>query len=87
MAKGSVMVFDAGPNLLVQPQLTYTVKDTVDLCPGDCGADKERIATIPMSQWEATGISGDVPFFVDFAAPAHLTLPFTIPKPAAPKGP
>jgi hypothetical protein len=71
----------------VQPFLTYTVKDTIDLCPGDCGAKKEQIATIPMSQWEATGISGDVPFFVDFPAPPVSTLPFSIPKPGAPKGP
>jgi hypothetical protein len=44
-------------------------------------------ATIPMSQWEATGISGDVPFTVDFPAPPLLTLPFNIPKPAAPPVP
>jgi len=87
IAKGSVFVFDAGSSLLVHPFLTYTVKDTIDLCPGDCGAKKEQIATIPMSQWEATGISGDVPFFVSFPAPPLLTLPFAIPKPGAPKVP
>ena len=83
IAKGDVTVFDAGANLMAMPNLSYTVKDTIDLCPGDCGAGKERIATIPMSQWEATGISGDVPFTVDFLAPTGPT-PLIIPKPSAP---
>jgi hypothetical protein len=87
IAKGTVTVFDTGANLMIIPNLSYTVKDTIDLCPGDCGAEKEQIATIPMSQWEATGISGDVPFTVDFPAPPLLTLPFNIPKPAAPPVP
>jgi hypothetical protein len=85
IAKGSVTIFDTGKDLMVMPDINYTVKDTVDLCPGNCGSSKEQIATIPMSVWEATGISGDVPFTVDFPAPALLQLPFTIPKPAAPK--
>jgi len=38
--------------------------------PGDCGTWAEQIATVPLSQFEATGISGDVPFTVDFPAPA-----------------
>lgn len=83
IAKGDVTVMDAGASLVVFPHLNYTVKDTIDLCPGDCGADKERIATISMSQWEATGISGDLPFTVDFPALSPLFLPFIIPKPAA----
>ena len=79
IAKGNVTVSDAGGgSLTVTPNLTYTVNDTIDFCPGDCGAKKERIATIPMSRWEATGISGDVPFTVDFPA---TTAPFTIPPP------
>jgi hypothetical protein len=88
IVKGDVSVTDAGGgSLMVVPKLNYTVKDTIDFCPGDCGAKKERIATIPMSRWEATGISGDVPFTVDFPG---ITVPFTIPAPApapAPKKP
>ncbi|HVZ42153.1 MAG TPA: DUF4157 domain-containing protein [Candidatus Kapabacteria bacterium] len=77
IAKGMVLVLNPGRgDLTVIPSISYTVKDTVDLCPGDCGAKKEQIATIPMSQWEATGISGDVPYTVDFPAAA---LPFTVP--------
>jgi hypothetical protein len=87
IAKGDVMVSDIGANLVVVPNLRYTVKDTVDLCPGDCGKGLERKATIPMSQWEATGISGDVPFIVDFPAPPQFALLFNIPKPAAPAAP
>jgi hypothetical protein len=79
IAKGSVTVLDAGANLVTIPNLRYTVKDTIDLCPGNCGAAIEQKATIPMSQWEATGISGDVPFTVDFPG---FALPFHIPKPA-----
>jgi hypothetical protein len=87
IAKGEVEVMDAGASLVVLPHLSYTVKDTVDLCPGNCGAKREQTATIPMSRWEATGISGDVPFIVDFPAPALLGLPYSIPKPAAPVAP
>jgi hypothetical protein len=63
--------------LTVFPFFHYTVKDTIDLCPGNCGADMEQIATIPMSMMEASGISGDVPFTVKFpsmpVAPVTLT--------------
>jgi len=88
IVKGDVTITDAGGgSLMVVPNINYTVRDTIDFCPGDCGAKKERIATIPMSRWEATGISGDVPFTVDFPA---ITVPFTIPPTApapAPKKP
>jgi hypothetical protein len=49
-----------------QPVIHYTVKDTIDLCPGNCGTELEQLATVPMSQFEATGISGDIPFTVNF---------------------
>ena len=51
----------------VQPTIEYTVKDTIDLCPGDCGTTTEQMATVPLSQFEATGIAGDVPFTVTFS--------------------
>jgi cytochrome c2 len=50
----------------VQPIIEYKVKDTIDLCPGNCGSAVEQFATVPLSQFEATGIAGDVPFIVDF---------------------
>jgi hypothetical protein len=62
----------------VTPQLNFTVLDTLDLCPGNCGASIEQIATVPMSRWEATGIAGDVPYTVHFAPPAGLTAPFDV---------
>lgn len=66
-------------DLTVTPDITYSVKDTIDLCPGDCGTPLEQIATVPLSQFEATGISGDVPFTVDFPAP--VLDPFTVSVP------
>jgi Domain of unknown function (DUF4157) len=66
--------------LTVTPTINYTVKDTIDLCPGGCGTQLEQFATVPLSQFEATGISGDVPFIVDFPAPSLD--PFIIPTPA-----
>jgi hypothetical protein len=83
IAKGDVTVYDAGANLIVLPQLSFTVKDTIDLCPGNCGTEREQAATVPMSRWEATGISGDVPFTVDFIAPFDPA-PMYIPKPPHP---
>jgi hypothetical protein len=71
-----------GPEVMVTPAITYQVKDTIDLCPGDCGTPLEQFATIPLSQFEATGISGDIPFTVEFPAPPMT--PFTI---SAPEGP
>jgi hypothetical protein len=62
---------NADDTLGVVPSLDFTVQDTIDLCPGNCGAPKEQLATVPMSRWEATGISGDVPFTVKFPAPAR----------------
>jgi hypothetical protein len=70
-----------GGGLSVMPDIHYTVKDTIDLCPGDCGTSLEQLATVPLSQFEATGISGDVPFTVDFPA---LNFPFNVAGPAAP---
>ena len=64
--------------LTVTPDIKFTVKDTVDLCPGFCGGVPEQVATIPLSRFEATGLTGDVPFIVEFDAPAGEQLPFTI---------
>ena len=82
-ARGTVeLTRKLGPEIHLIPSIAYLVKDTIDLCPGDCGAPLEQIATVPLSQFEATGISGDVPFWVEFPAPS--TGSFTI---RAPEGP
>ncbi|NHN27101.1 DUF4157 domain-containing protein [Flavobacterium jejuense] len=79
LVTGSIIVIKNSSNsLTVIPLINYQVKDTIDLCPGNCGSSREQIATVPMSQFEATGISGDVPFTIDFpsnALPFTLTLP------------
>jgi hypothetical protein len=69
-AGGYAEAVRTGDNITVTPKIEYTVKDTIDLCPGDCGTILEQIATVPLSQFEATGISGDVPFTVEFPAPS-----------------
>src|SRR5690606_38435600 len=53
----------------VIPSLWFIVEDTIDLCPGNCGMGKEQLATIPMSRFEATGLTGDVPILILFEAP------------------
>ncbi len=65
-----------------EPSIVFTVKDTIDLCPADCGTSLEQIATVPISQFEATGISGDVPFTVEFPAPPDQLQPFTLGTPS-----
>jgi Domain of unknown function (DUF4157) len=81
LAKGSVTVVrDPRGDIFVYPIINYTVKDTIDLCPGDCGTKAEQVATVPISQFEATGISGDVPFTVEFTnAPPFFTIPASSP--------
>jgi Domain of unknown function (DUF4157) len=54
----------------VAPRLTYHVVDTVDFCPGNPGGFFAEFLTLPMSRWEASGISGDVTFELDFPAPS-----------------
>ncbi|UWZ81736.1 eCIS core domain-containing protein [Occallatibacter riparius] len=52
--------------LLLTPSLTFTVVDTIDFCPGNCGGFPGTMLTVPLSRWEASSISGDVPFTVVF---------------------
>ena len=88
LAGGTVdFVTNADGSMTVTANIQYTVHDTVDLCPGNCGAGIEQIATVPMSRCEASGIYGDVPFVVNFAAPVRIfTLPAVSPAiaPVAP---
>jgi outer membrane protein OmpA-like peptidoglycan-associated protein len=60
--------------LIINPIVTYTVVDTIDFCPGNCGGFFARHLgnTIQMSRWEASGISGDVPFTVTFQGPSLI---------------
>lgn len=69
--------------MTITTNITFTVKDTIDLCPGNCGALVEQTATRPLSWLEASGVSGDVPFTVEFAAPTRTvtTNPITPPTP------
>lgn len=55
--------------LRVTPRITFHVTDTVDFCPGNSGTWLAQILTVPLSRWEASGISGDVTFQLDFPAP------------------
>jgi len=58
-----------GSRLVFTPTVDIEVKDTVDFCPGNCGDRAAQVATVPLSRWEASGISGDVAFVTKFAAP------------------
>jgi hypothetical protein len=78
-ATGTVKVtqFPHIATLLVDPSINYAVVDTIDLCPGNCGTGFLTVKTTTiLSRWEATGISGDVPFIVNFPAPT--TAPFIV---------
>jgi hypothetical protein len=86
LARGTVtLTRGTGREVMVTVAITYTVRDTIDLCPGDCGTTVEQLATVPISQFEATGISGDVPFTAEFPAPAQP--PFFIHAPEGPVPP
>jgi Putative peptidoglycan binding domain len=70
-------------SLTVVPDITFEVHDTIDLCPGDCGNELERCATVILSRLEATGVSGDMPLKAIFPAPTRP--PIHIPSGAPPK--
>jgi len=72
---------NADGSVTVAPAIKFKVKDTIDLCPGDCGSAAEQVATVPLSRFEATGIAGDVPLIFEFDAPAAEQAPFVIPAP------
>jgi hypothetical protein len=59
----------------VIPQIDFRVEDTIDFCPGNCGTGGTLVATVLLSRLEASGVSGDVPFLVDYTI--H-PLPFTV---------
>src|SRR5262249_13438132 len=55
-ATGFALAVRSGSTITVMPTIGFTVKDTIDLCPGDCGTWLEQFATVTLSQFEATGI-------------------------------
>jgi X-X-X-Leu-X-X-Gly heptad repeat protein len=59
---------DGTRSVLARPR--FTVVDTVDFCPGGAGAFIEQSLTVPLSQLEASGVSGDVPFTIKYGTPA-----------------
>ncbi len=61
-------------SLTVEPDMTFEVHDTIDLCPGDCGTQLEQCATVILSRLEATGVAGDIPFKVKFPARSQAPL-------------
>jgi hypothetical protein len=64
-----VLLPGGGVRLEFTPSIDIEVRDTVDFCPGNCGGLLAQGATNPLSRWEASGISGDVPFVTTFPAP------------------
>ena len=89
------LIRDDRGTLMVQLVIDFLVMDTLDLCPGNCGTDAELTATLPLSWFEASGISGDVPFSVRFSVPvppfvirgAMPPVPVGPPAPAVPPSP
>ncbi len=65
-------------SVTVTPRLVFVVQDTIDLCPGNCGTVDEQQATIPMSRFEATGLTGDVPIIIRFSPPPEKLAPFIV---------
>ena len=60
---------------LVIPRIEFRVEDTIDFCPGNCGTGAALLATVLLSRLEASGVSGDVPFLVDYTI---QTPPFVV---------
>jgi outer membrane protein OmpA-like peptidoglycan-associated protein len=69
-ASGTVTISkNSDGTFAVSENLSYTVVDTIDFCPGNCGGWPGTRDTVPLSRWEASGVSGDVPFTVKFGQP------------------
>ncbi|MBZ0319270.1 MAG: hypothetical protein K8L91_22840 [Anaerolineae bacterium] len=47
-------------------EISFTVADAIDFCPGDAGLPEEQKATLPLSRLEASGAAFDRPFVVTF---------------------
>jgi len=74
-ARVSAQVFkNTDGSMIINPIVNYTVVDTLDFSPGNCGGffAQHLGNTVQMSRWEASGISGDVPFTVNFQGPSLI---------------
>jgi hypothetical protein len=86
-ATGTITVWQAPDGTQsIYPDIEFTVIDTLDFCPGNCGGGIAQRDTVPLSRWEASGISGDVPFTVTFPAPSLTPAPAGSAAPAASTG-
>ena len=65
---------NADGSMTVEPDLSFEVRDTIDLCPGDFGTGLEQCATVILSRLEASGVAGDIPFKVKFGGPSRPPL-------------
>jgi subtilase family serine protease len=61
--------------LEIEPTFTYTIKDTLDFCPGNPGKFLAKILTIPLSKLEASKEANDVVINVTFT---ESTRPITL---------
>ena len=68
-ATGTATGTNSNGTILVSSSIEFSVTDTLDFCPGHCGSSNAQELTVPLSRYEATGISGDEPFTVTFSAP------------------
>ena len=68
-AAGTAIGTKSGVGVSVASGITFTVTDSIDFCPGNCGGWVAQSLTVPLSRYEASGISGDIPFTVTFSAP------------------
>lgn len=68
-ATGSAIGTNSGGTISVTSFIEFSATDTLDFCPGNCGGEDAQKYTVPLSRYEASGISGDVPFTVKFPAP------------------
>ena len=68
-ASGTATALNSGGSVQISSSIEFTVMDTLDFCPGNCGGSDAQELTVPLSRYEATGISGDEPFTVTFPQP------------------
>lgn len=52
--------------IYIEPEVKYTIDDTVDFCPGGLGSFFEKPLTIPLSLLEGNSRAGDVGIHVEF---------------------
>lgn len=68
-ASGTATGTNSNGTISVSSSIEFKVTDTLDFCPGNCGGSDAQELTVPLSRYEASGISGDEPFTVKFPAP------------------